>query len=55
MDIRGAGMNDHDLRETLDALDQANKRAEVFPEEARRVLVEEGIYTKDGKLTPQYS
>jgi hypothetical protein len=54
MNVTGAGMSDQELHETLEALRQANERAKASPDEARRVLVEEGVYTEDGELTPEY-
>lgn len=54
MICRGAGMSDQELRETLEALRQANERAEASADEARRVLVEEGVYTVDGELAAEY-
>ena len=47
-------MSEQELQATLDAIRQADERADSSPEEAKRVLVEEGVYTETGDLTPEY-
>jgi hypothetical protein len=47
-------MNEQEYQATMEAIRQANARAKASPEYARRILVEEGVYTEDGELTEAY-
>lgn len=47
-------MSHEEMLLALEALKQANERALASPEEARRTLEREGVYTKDGQLAEPY-
>ena len=47
-------MADFDFDRLMKALKEKTKEVEESPEEAKRMLVDSGIYTTDGKLTDVY-
>mgnify|MGYP001809947709 CR=1 FL=1 len=47
-------MSKDELQKFLKAADEFTRKATVSPEKARAVLVEEGIYKRDGQLTDSY-
>lgn len=51
---KGPEMSERQKKAILEAVERANKRAEADPEYARRALVEEGVYTEDGRPGEHY-
>lgn len=47
-------MTEEHLKQIQDAAAKLEERAKRDPAFAQRVLVEEGIYTEDGELAPEY-
>lgn len=48
-------MSKKDLEEFLAALATLDREIEADPEAADRILIDSGIYTEDGKLSPEYT
>jgi hypothetical protein len=51
---RGPTMSEQQKKAILEAIERANKRAENEPGYARRMLIEEGVYTEDGEPGEHY-